>query len=211
MTNLPAGWDTYDPNNHELSGDVVYDKARAEAASKAESRRALYGEALAALRRARSLTQVALARHMGVPQGEVSRIEHQADLLLSTFARYVNSMGGDLAVLVRFGPSDSIELDLALGELDEVALPDPSPAPDPAGVARLGMFFGRMPAKEAAFYVPAAALLRPAVQRRTRARRGAPPPGSARPGAYGIAGTRRKADLVRTRTSEPPPNDQRDE
>jgi len=45
MTDLPAGWDTYDPNNHELSGDVVYEKARAEAATKAPSRRALYGEA----------------------------------------------------------------------------------------------------------------------------------------------------------------------
>ena len=39
MPELPEGWDTYDPNNHELTGDSVYEQARSEARSAAEIRR----------------------------------------------------------------------------------------------------------------------------------------------------------------------------
>ncbi len=72
MSNLPEGWDTYDPNDHERSTEPAYQAARDAAAQRAARRRGAYGEMLAALRRARSLTQVALAGQLGVAQGEVS-------------------------------------------------------------------------------------------------------------------------------------------
>lgn len=117
MTDLPEGWDLYNPNEHERSEEPSYKAARAAAARRAERRRTAYGEALAALRRARSLTQVAVAQRLGVAQGEVSRIEHQADFLLSTLARYVESMDGALSLLVRFGDGEVVELSSVLEDL----------------------------------------------------------------------------------------------
>jgi hypothetical protein len=58
-----------------------------------------------------------VAERLGVAQGEVSRIEHQGDLLLSTLARYVDSMDGELSLLVRFGDGQTIELSSVLDDL----------------------------------------------------------------------------------------------
>jgi len=72
-----------------------------------------YDASLAEMRRARRLTQVQLARALGISQSEVSRIEHQADLLLSTLRSYVVAMGGELEVLARFAETgESVLLDL---------------------------------------------------------------------------------------------------
>jgi predicted transcriptional regulator len=49
-----------------------------------------------------ALSQVALAKTMGVDQGFVSRIEQRDDLKLSLLERYVTAMGGHLEVTVRF-------------------------------------------------------------------------------------------------------------
>ena len=117
MTDPPEGWDEYDPNRHERSEKPSYEKAGATATENARRRRAAYGEALAALRRARSLTQVEVAGRLGATQGEVSRIEHQTDLLLSTLARYVESIDGNLALLIRFGDGRAIELSAVLDDL----------------------------------------------------------------------------------------------
>jgi len=157
MSNLPEGWDEYDPNDHELSNEPSYEAARAEAAKRAESRRAAYGDALAALRRARSLTQVAVAERLGVAQGEVSRIEHQTDLLLSTLVRYIEGMDGELALVVRFGADQTIEL----GDvLDDLLTPDSSNeeaiAPDLAVVIQVAGYLGRYQSKEEEFRVVAA-------------------------------------------------------
>jgi transcriptional regulator with XRE-family HTH domain len=152
MTDLPEGWDEYDPNRHERSEAPSYRKARATAAEKAQHRREAYGEALAALRRARSLTQVVVAERLGAAQGEVSRIEHQADLLLSTLTRYIESMDGTLALLVRFGDGTTIELSAVL---DDLLIDDTSdkevPPPDLATVIELAGFHARYPYKEEEF------------------------------------------------------------
>ena len=158
MSNLPEGWDTYDPNDHERSTEPAYQAARDAAAQRAARRRGAYGEMLAALRRARSLTQVALAGQLGVAQGEVSRVEHQTDLLLSTFARYVEAMGGDLAVVVRFGGHDMIELNLALADLgEEGSLPDAAVQPDPVALAELAFYNGRYDYQEEKYFAELAA------------------------------------------------------
>lgn len=54
------------------------------------------------LRRAMNLTQVEMARLLGVGQHTVSRYERRSDLLLSTLRGYVAAMGGRLALVVDF-------------------------------------------------------------------------------------------------------------
>jgi transcriptional regulator with XRE-family HTH domain len=54
------------------------------------------------LRRARQLSQEALAEALGASQPEVSKIEHRTDLYVSTLRRYVEAMGGELEITARF-------------------------------------------------------------------------------------------------------------
>lgn len=56
---------------------------------------------LAMIRNAAELTQEVLASAMGIRQSNVSSIENRSDLLLSTFAKYVHSLGADLEIRVR--------------------------------------------------------------------------------------------------------------
>jgi len=68
---------------------------------------------LAALRRAAELTQVELARRMGVTQAAVSRMEQPHDLLLSTLNAYLEAVGGNATVIVRFADGHEAQLDLS--------------------------------------------------------------------------------------------------
>lgn len=63
---------------------------------------ALAAMPLEELRRARKMTQAALAQTLGVNQGEVSKIEHRTDVYLSTLASYVEALGGRLEVRAVF-------------------------------------------------------------------------------------------------------------
>ena len=54
------------------------------------------------LRRARKLTQVRMARKLGITQDSVSRLEKRSDLLLSTLRKTVKAMGGNLSLVARF-------------------------------------------------------------------------------------------------------------
>jgi transcriptional regulator with XRE-family HTH domain len=158
MSDLPEGWDSYDPNDHERSEEPGYKAARTAVAKQAERRRAAYGDALAALRRARSLTQVTIAERLGVAQGEVSRIEHQTDLLLSTFARYIDGIDAELSLMVHFGDGETLELSLALDELTiDEQLSMPSIPPDPSTVIELAGYIGRYESKEEKFRATATA------------------------------------------------------
>ncbi len=49
------------------------------------------------LRKARKLTQVRVAKRLGVTQDSVSRLEKRSDLLLSTLRKTVQAMGGNLS------------------------------------------------------------------------------------------------------------------
>jgi DNA-binding transcriptional regulator YiaG len=72
-----------------------------------------YAMGLAALRQAAELTQVELARRMGVTQAAVSRMEQPHDLLLSTLNSYLQAVGGQASVIVRFADGHETELDLS--------------------------------------------------------------------------------------------------
>jgi transcriptional regulator with XRE-family HTH domain len=54
------------------------------------------------IRKARRMTQAKLASALGVNQGEVSKIEHRADIYLSTLAGYVEALGGTLEIRAVF-------------------------------------------------------------------------------------------------------------
>lgn len=54
------------------------------------------------LRRARKLTQVRMARKLGISQDGVSRLEKRSDLLLSTLRKAVEAMGGRLSLVAEF-------------------------------------------------------------------------------------------------------------
>jgi DNA-binding transcriptional regulator YiaG len=72
-----------------------------------------YAMGLAALRQAADLTQVELARKLGVSQAAVSRIEQPHDLLLSTLNAYLQAVGGHARVIVQFADGHEVDLDLS--------------------------------------------------------------------------------------------------
>jgi transcriptional regulator with XRE-family HTH domain len=61
------------------------------------------GLRLGALRRRRGVSQTLVADALDVSQPNVSRLELQEDLRLSTLARYVAALGGDLELRATFG------------------------------------------------------------------------------------------------------------
>jgi len=54
------------------------------------------------LRHARKLTQVRMAKTLGITQDSVSRLEKRSDLLLSTLKKTVEAMGGSLSLVAEF-------------------------------------------------------------------------------------------------------------
>jgi len=54
------------------------------------------------LRLARKLTQVRMAKALGISQDSVSRLERRSDLLLSTLQKTIQAMGGNLSLVAEF-------------------------------------------------------------------------------------------------------------
>lgn len=94
----------------ELSEPVLRDPVRR--ARVAEHKRAMRKAlALAELRKAREITQQSIATEMDVSQANISRVEHQDDVFLSTLRGYVAALGGRLELRAVF-PDETVELDL---------------------------------------------------------------------------------------------------
>jgi DNA-binding transcriptional regulator YiaG len=115
--------------NHDLNDfAAAAAKARATQAKVRSNRRGAAGETriadlagaiagrrvctLAALRKARELTQVQLAGSLGIGQGDVSKLEQRSNVTLVTLARYVEATGGKLRLFAEYG-NDCVELDLS--------------------------------------------------------------------------------------------------
>ena len=62
------------------------------------------------LRKARQLTQVNVARKLGISQDGVSRLEQRSDMLLSTLRKTVEAMGGNLSLIAKFPDRPPVEL-----------------------------------------------------------------------------------------------------
>jgi transcriptional regulator with XRE-family HTH domain len=60
------------------------------------------GMALDELRQAREMTQVHLAKILGVNQAAVSKLERRADMYVSTLHDFVKAMGGELKITAKF-------------------------------------------------------------------------------------------------------------
>ena len=62
------------------------------------------------LRRARKITQVRLARELGIGQDGVSKLEKRADLMISTLRKTVEAMGGNLSLVAEFPDREPVVL-----------------------------------------------------------------------------------------------------
>jgi hypothetical protein len=76
------------------------------------------------LRKAREMTQVRLAEILGKSQVTVAQMEKRADIMLSTLRSYIEAMGGQLDLVVRFADRKPVILQ---------GLSDDGPAPNPSG------------------------------------------------------------------------------
>ena|ERR1700678_1909130 len=61
------------------------------------------------LREAREMTQVHLAKILGVNQAAVSKLERRTDMYVSTLQNFVKAMGGELKIIARF-PEGTVEI-----------------------------------------------------------------------------------------------------
>ena len=62
------------------------------------------------LRRARKITQVRMARKLGIGQDGVSKLEKRADLMISTLRKTVEAMGGSLSLVAEFPDREPVVL-----------------------------------------------------------------------------------------------------
>jgi DNA-binding XRE family transcriptional regulator len=69
------------------------------------------------LRRARKLTQVRMAKTLGITQDGVSRLEKRTDLLISTLRKTVEAMGGHLSIVAEFPDGEPVVLS-GIGSMD---------------------------------------------------------------------------------------------
>src|SRR5216684_93260 len=70
------------------------------------------------LRRARKLTQLSMAKALGIGQDGVSKLEKRADLMISTLRKTVEAMGGSLSLVAEFPDRAPVVLSgIAEGEL----------------------------------------------------------------------------------------------
>lgn len=72
------------------------------------------------LREARGISQVDLAKRLGIRQASVSKMERQSDRSISTLRRFVQALGGSLELSIRF-PDHTVKL--AIGEPSPDATP----------------------------------------------------------------------------------------
>lgn len=89
-----------------ISADDVFAETMSPKLIKASDQRAeiLLEEfkTLQQLRKARSLTQEYVGQKLGKKQVSVAQLEKRSDFLLSTLRSYVEALGGDLDLVVRF-------------------------------------------------------------------------------------------------------------
>jgi helix-turn-helix protein len=102
------------------------DAIRARVAAKFDAELADTAQSLGELRKARRLTQSQLSVSLGVTQAQVSRIENQTDVYLSTLSGYLHAVGGELEIVGVFPGKDGRDVRVPL------AVNDLAPEPEPA-------------------------------------------------------------------------------
>jgi transcriptional regulator with XRE-family HTH domain len=69
---------------------------------------------LSSIRHAAGVVQVQLAAALNTSQGQISRIERQSDMLLSTLSAYLTALGVDAQIIVEVG-EQTMTYDLTAG------------------------------------------------------------------------------------------------
>lgn len=90
-----------------------------------------HARSLRELRTARSMTQKHLAAALSVDQAQVSRLERQPDLYLSTMRKFLAGLGGRASVLVQFDDEEEpvlLDLEDLAGGLEAAGGATPVPA-----------------------------------------------------------------------------------
>jgi predicted XRE-type DNA-binding protein len=64
------------------------------------------------LRKVAGLTQAEISRSLKMPQSNVSRLERESDMLLSTLRNYIDAIGGNLSISVEFPNKPPVRLNL---------------------------------------------------------------------------------------------------
>ena len=90
------------------------------AINEAETERMLREMALDQLRVARELTQQNLAQIFGVSQGSISRLERRTDMYVSTLAKFIEAMGGQLEIRAVF-LDGTVRINQFAGDANRVA------------------------------------------------------------------------------------------
>jgi len=87
-------------------------RSRIENASRRMAREMVaYADSLAEVRRAFSKTQTEVGAGLGMPQNAVSQLERRKEMRLSTLVRYVDTLGGKLALIIRLKDGSELVLD----------------------------------------------------------------------------------------------------
>ena len=92
-------------------------KAATRARIEAEARSLSEELHLSQLRKARGLTQEAMAELLGVSQAEISKMERRTELYVGTLRKFVEAMNGELVLAARF--ADGIEVPIRLAESEQ--------------------------------------------------------------------------------------------
>ena len=104
--------------------ETLPDERKRRIEAQAENLRTEY-LTLRELRRAAGLTQVNLSETLDIPQSNISRLESNSDMLLSTLRSYVEAVGGKLNLVVELPDKQPIVLsgfgDLLDGNDDTVS------------------------------------------------------------------------------------------
>ena len=77
---------------------------------------------LRVLRHARKLSQVRMAKKLGITQDSVSRLEQRSDLFLSTLRKTIEAMGGNLSLVAQFPDREPVRLS-GIAEDDSASKP----------------------------------------------------------------------------------------
>jgi len=62
------------------------------------------------LRKAVGLTQAEVSRSLQMPQSNLSRLERESDMLLSTLRKYIDAIGGNLTILIELPNQPPVRL-----------------------------------------------------------------------------------------------------
>ena len=62
------------------------------------------------LRRAKQMTQVKMAKKLGIAQKQISEIEKRTDMHISTLRRSIEAMGGKLSLVAEFPDRKPVKL-----------------------------------------------------------------------------------------------------